>query len=104
MTMFLSSLSWGKLKHKIRAETLTVALLLLAAISLSALSIPACADHAHIVAAQPDTFGTIDFDNSCADSVQAEFRTAVAMLHSFAADASQFADVAKRDPSCAIAW
>jgi hypothetical protein len=62
------------------------------------------ADHAHQASGKPATFGTIDFENSCALSVQAEFRTAVAMLHSFAAEAKLFVDVAKHDPSCAIAW
>jgi hypothetical protein len=62
------------------------------------------AEHAHQPADNPATFGTIDFENSCAPSVQAEFHTAVAMLHSFAAEAKLFVDVAKQDPSCAIAW
>ena len=62
------------------------------------------ADHPHRASGKPATFGTIDFENSCAPSVQAEFRTAVAMLHSFAAEAKMFVDVAKHDPSCAIAW
>src|SRR4051812_15052045 len=62
------------------------------------------ADHAHQASGEPASFGTIDFENSCALSAQAEFRTAVAMLHSFAAETKLFADVATHDPSCAIAW
>jgi tetratricopeptide (TPR) repeat protein len=76
----------------------------LLALALGALAVPACAGHDHGASGAPATFGTIDFENSCARTVQAEFRTAVAMLHSFAADARQFADVARHDPSCAIAW
>jgi hypothetical protein len=65
---------------------------------------PVHADHAHRGAGDPATFGTIDFKNSCARSVQVEFRIAVAKLHSFAAEANDFVAVAKNDPSCAIAW
>ena len=36
--------------------------------------------------------------------MQAELRTAVAKLHSFAAAAKEFVKVARRDASCAIAW
>ena len=86
------------------ARTLRATILALAAVIMCALPIAVCADHAHAVSGEPATFGTIDFENSCARSVQAEFRTAVAMLHSFAADAKLFVDVAKHDPSCAIAW
>jgi hypothetical protein len=77
---------------------------LLAAVVACALSVAAHADHAHTAAGEPGTFGAIAFENSCVRSVQAEFRSAVAMLHSFAAEAKQFVEVARRDPSCAIAW
>lgn len=83
-------------------RTLGIALL---ALALGALAVPAGAGHDHGASSgEPATFGTIDFENSCARAVQAEFRNAVAMLHSFAADAKQFADVARHNPSCAIAW
>jgi hypothetical protein len=86
------------------ARTLSAVLPSLAAIIICTLPIPVRADHAHTASGEPATFGTIDFENSCARSIQAEFRNAVAMLHSFAAEAKQFVDVAKHDPSCAIAW
>ncbi len=62
------------------------------------------ADHAHAALGSSATFGTVDFENSCARSVQDGFRTAVAKLHSFAAEAKDFTAVARNDPSCAIAW
>ena len=100
----MSPLGRCKPKRTSHTEVFTVALLSLAAMTVAALPIPACADHVHGATGQSATFGTIDFENSCTRSVQAEFRTAVAMLHSFAADANRFVDVAKHDPSCAIAW
>ena len=55
--------------------------------------------------AAPEKLGTVSFPNSCSPQVQAGFNRAVALLHSFtytpAADA--FADVAKKDPKCAMA-
>lgn len=93
-----------KPKRALGGRTLAVELLALVALALGALAVPACAGHDHGASGAPATFGTIDFENSCARTVQAEFRTAVAMLHSFAADAKQFAAVARHDPSCAIAW
>jgi hypothetical protein len=77
---------------------------LLAAVVACALSVAAHADHAHKASGEPAAFGAIAFENSCGRSVQAEFGTAVAMLHSFAAEAKQFVEVARHDPSCAIAW
>jgi hypothetical protein len=62
------------------------------------------ADHTHAATGNPATFGTVAFENSCAGSVQAEFRTAIAKLHSFAAQAKDFVEVASKDSSCAIAW
>lgn len=87
-----------------RASVFNAALLSLAAVMMCAFPAEVRAGHAHVAIGEPAKFGTIDFENSCARSVQAEFRNAVAMLHSFAADAKQFADVAGHDPSCAIAW
>ena len=53
----------------------------------------------------PDRLGTVQFENSCANAVQADFLRAVALLHSFAyaAAAQTFAAVAQRDPHCAMA-
>lgn len=87
-----------------RRKPTAFALFSLAAAALFALPVAVLADHAHSGRAVPAAFGAIEFENSCARAVQDEFRTAVAMLHSFAAEPEQFVNVAKRDPSCAIAW
>jgi len=76
----------------------------LAGAIVGALPAAAEADHFHGVQGNLTTFGSIDFENSCATSVQSEFRLAVAMLHSFAANADRFVRVANHDPACAIAW
>ncbi len=86
------------------ANTHKAVLLVLAATIACTFPNEVRADHAHRASGKTATFGTIDFENSCAPSVQAELRTAVAMLHSFAADPKQFVDIAARDPVCAIAW
>src|SRR5258707_9930338 len=104
MVLALSIVGRRKRKRAVRERILKAAFLALAALIMAALPLPARAGHAHGTSGEPATFGKIDFENSCTRSVQAEFRTAVAMLHSFAADAKQFVDVAKHDPSCAIAW
>ena len=59
-------------------------------------------DHAHAV---PERFGTIHFPTSCKAELAPAFERAVAMLHSFAYPeaAKAFADVAAKDPSCAMA-
>ena len=85
-------------------RTSGAAVFALAALVMAALAVPARADHLHGGTGEPASFGSVDFENSCAQSVQAEFRTAVAMLHSFAANPEQFVRIATRDPSCAIAW
>ena len=53
----------------------------------------------------PERLGVVDFATSCAPAVDAAFDRAVALLHSFAYDAADqgFADVAARDPGCAMA-
>jgi hypothetical protein len=53
----------------------------------------------------PEKLGTVRFATSCAPAVSREFERAVALLHSFAYDASEkaFAEVAAADPSCAMA-
>jgi hypothetical protein len=88
----------------VSANTPKAAILALAVVIMSAPPIAVRADHPHRGTGEPAAFGTMHFENSCGRSVQAELRTAVAMLHSFAAEAKQFVDLAKRDPSCAIAW
>jgi hypothetical protein len=87
-----------------RATSLAIKFLALAAMIACTFPTRLRSEHVHQAAGEAATFGTIDFDNSCTFSVQAEFRTAVAMLHSFAADPKQFVAVATHDPSCAIAW
>src|SRR6266849_7488363 len=103
MGMLFVTTRWCKPASIVRARTLAAALLSMAAVMACAFP-PVHADHAHTGAGDPATFGTIDFANSCAPSVQAEFRIAVAKLHSFAAEAKDFVEAAKNDPSCAIAW
>jgi hypothetical protein len=101
--MTVSRPAFGRRKPgTIRGGALAVFALVLFA--TAPLSTSAREGHSHKVASQPAAFGSIDFENSCATSVQAKLRSAVAMLHSFAADAQQFVDVAGQDPGCAIAW
>lgn len=59
-------------------------------------------EHHHMA---PEHLGTVHFATSCAAAVQPAFDRATALLHSFAyADADKgFADVAARDPACALA-
>lgn len=59
-------------------------------------------DHRH---EPPEHLGTVHFDTSCAPAVSAAFDRAVALLHSFSYEAADagFADVAARDPACAMA-
>src|SRR5262245_3057613 len=49
--------------------------------------------------------GTVSFPIACAPSVRADFERAVALLHSFFYEEARrvFAQVAERDPSCAMA-
>jgi hypothetical protein len=55
--------------------------------------------------AAPEHLGTVQFKASCAPAVSAAFDRAVALLHSFAYEEADkgFADVATRDPKCAMA-
>jgi len=59
-------------------------------------------DHAHEAT---EVFGKVHFPVSCRPELQPAFDRAVAQLHSFAytASAQSFADVAAKDPSCAMA-
>jgi tetratricopeptide (TPR) repeat protein len=60
------------------------------------------AEHSH---PPPERLGTVTFATSCAPGVAHDFERAVALLHSFAYDAAEkgFLDVAKADPTCAMA-
>ena len=66
-------------------------------------SLGAQEEHHHHPA--PEHLGTAHLETSCALSVTPAFDRAVALLHSFAYDEADkgFADVASRDPSCAMA-
>ena len=50
-------------------------------------------------------FGSVHFETSCAPAVGTDFNNAVAILHSFEFDEAHeaFADVARKDPTCAMA-
>jgi hypothetical protein len=67
------------------------------------LATPAGAQEEHHHPA-PEHLGTVHFETSCAPAVTAAFDRAVALLHSFAYEAADmgFADVAARDPGCAL--
>jgi hypothetical protein len=69
------------------------------------LAAPATAQEEHHNHPAPERLGAVHFDTSCAAAVGAAFDRAVALLHSFAYDAADqgFADVATRDPACAMA-
>ncbi len=75
---------------------------------LSAVALPALADepHQHEHGAPPEKLGTVHFAVSCSEAARPQFERAVALLHSFWYDAAQkaFLDVAKTDPSCAMAY
>ncbi len=55
---------------------------------------------------EPEKLGKVHFPVSCAPAAQQQFDRAVAMLHSFwySKAANAFAEVAKADPSCAMAY
>ena len=69
------------------------------------LAAPAAAQEEHHNHPVPERLGTTHFTTSCAPTVGPAFDRAVALLHSFAYDAADvgFADVAFRDPGCAMA-
>lgn len=75
------------------------------ALTLASTSVmPASAQEEHHHG-MPEHLGTAHFATSCSPAVQPAFDRALALLHSFAYDAADmgFADVAARDPNCAIA-
>jgi hypothetical protein len=69
---------------------------------LASLCVGAYAQHQH---GTPEKLGTVSFPTSCSAQVQDGFNRAVALLHSFAYGpaAQAFADVARKDPGCALA-
>src|ERR1019366_6312302 len=66
---------------------------------------PAVAQHEH-PAGDPSKLGKVSFPVSCEPSVQPQFSSAVAMLHSFWYDKASdtFAAVAQKDPTCGMAY
>jgi hypothetical protein len=71
----------------------------------SAFGSPAFAQHEH-PAGDPTKLGKVNFLVSCDVSVQAQFTSAVAMLHSFWYEKASetFAAVAEKDPTCGMAY
>jgi hypothetical protein len=66
---------------------------------------PAVAQHEH-PAGDPGKLGKVSFSVSCEPSVQPQFSSAVAMLHSFWYEKASdtFAAIAQRDPTCGMAY
>jgi tetratricopeptide (TPR) repeat protein len=68
---------------------------------------PAIAQHEHEhPAGDPTKLGKVNLRISCDPAVQAQFSSAVAMLHSFWYEKASetFADVAQKDPACSMAY
>ncbi len=80
----------------------TNALVFVAALAIWARPAVAAEEHSH---PPPEKLGSVAFETSCSPEVKATFNRAVALLHSFAFDASEqaFRDVARTDPKCAMA-
>jgi len=66
---------------------------------------PAFAQHEH-PAGDPTKLGKVNFPISCDPSVQPQFSSAVAMLHSFWYEKASdtFAAIAEKDPTCGMAY
>ncbi len=62
--------------------------------------------HDHAPAGRAEELGHVDFPISCSPLAQQQFELAVSMLHSFWYERTEgaFLEVAKRDPSCAMAY
>src|SRR5215472_421153 len=67
--------------------------------------IPTVAQHEH-PAGDPGKLGRVNFPVSCDPSVQPQFNSAVAMLHSFWYEKASdtFAAIAEKDPTCGMAF
>lgn len=83
----------------------TLAPLMLALISLPAVAQMAM-DHPMAAEALSEKLGTVSFPVSCLPSTQAQFNRGVALLHDFwyAESKVQFEQIAKADPTCAMAY
>ncbi|HET9480473.1 MAG TPA: hypothetical protein VFP98_01830 [Candidatus Polarisedimenticolia bacterium] len=81
------------------------AFLLLLAGSLAELRSALAQEHQH-AAGDAQELGQVEFTTSCRADVQPDFDRAVAMLHSFWYPEAEkaFADIAGRDPGCAMAY
>jgi len=84
---------------------LTCILIVLFVGAYSLLLPAAFAQHEH-TAGDPSKLGRVSFPVSCAPSVQQQFSTAMAMLHSFWYEKAKesFSAVANEDPSCGMAY
>ena len=84
---------------------LTCILIVLFVGAYSLLLPAAIAQHEH-TASDPSKLGRVSFPVSCAPSVQQQFSTAMAMLHSFWYEKAKesFSAVANEDPSCGMAY
>lgn len=68
--------------------------------------IAAAQDHVHPAGGGRDKLGSVSFAVSCAPTSQPQFERAVAMLHSFWFEQADkaFADIARADSTCALAY
>jgi hypothetical protein len=84
---------------------LTFVLMVLLLSLCSVLAPPASAQHEH-PAGDPTKLGKVSFPVSCDPSLQPQFSSAVAMLHSFWYEKASetFAAVAEKDPTCGMAY
>ncbi len=71
----------------------------------AALAVRVAAQHEH-PAGDPGKLGKVNFPVSCESSLQPQFNSAVAMLHSFWFEKASetFAAVAEKDPTCGMAY
>ena len=85
-------------------KRLTFCMVLLAGVCAASVP-PAVAQHEH-PAGDPSKLGKVSFPVSCDPSVQTQFSSAVAMLHSFWYEKANdtFAAVAQKDPTCGMAY
>jgi hypothetical protein len=88
------------MKTNLKSTLLTILL----ATALTGSRISAQQEHHHHDASEE--LGSVNFPVSCAPAVRDEFTRGVALLHSFEYEESQqaFEEVAKKDPSCAMAY
>ena len=64
------------------------------------------AQHHHADTLRAEQYGSVHFPISCSDQAQHSFERGVAMLHSFEYEDTEtaFAEVARREPNCAMAY